>query len=148
MFDVDALRRAHATFIRRNDEMLRYTAQDILDYERRVLYRRLEAHRRSGQMIRATGGRVFRTTAGRIIRVWNDTKQARFIESGTKRHIIRARNAKVLRFIGRNGAPVFRRWVLHPGTLAFHLFSQSRDDAGGYAGGLLRERMNGVANSF
>lgn len=35
---------------------------------------------------------------------------------GTRAHIIRARNAKALRFMNKNGDVVFARAVMHPGT--------------------------------
>jgi len=44
-------------------------------------------------------------------------KHAVFIVNGTKPHIIRARNAKALRFIW-HGRLTFRKWVKHPGTKA------------------------------
>jgi HK97 gp10 family phage protein len=45
-----------------------------------------------------------------------DTPYARFVEDGTRAHEIRARNARTLKFRGRDGRWVFRRRVQHPGT--------------------------------
>lgn len=42
---------------------------------------------------------------------------AMYVEHGTKAHVIRAKDAKALRFNGRNG-PVFAKEVRHPGTRA------------------------------
>lgn len=42
-------------------------------------------------------------------------KYARLIDSGTRHHVIAARNAQFLRFV-KNGTVYFRRFVHHPGT--------------------------------
>lgn len=52
---------------------------------------------------------------GPRMRVWNTVKHAVWIEAGTRPHIIRAKNARALRFeIG--GRVVFAKQVQHPGT--------------------------------
>lgn len=38
------------------------------------------------------------------------------VHEGTRPHVIRARNAKALKFPGPDGRPIFRRSVNHPGT--------------------------------
>lgn len=53
---------------------------------------------------------------------------ARFIENGTRPHIIAARNAKALRFV-RAGTVVFRKSVWHPGTPARPFMEQARNRA-------------------
>lgn len=45
-----------------------------------------------------------------------DTPYAKFVEEGTRAHVIEPRRAKALRWIGRNGRAVFARRVRHPGT--------------------------------
>lgn len=40
----------------------------------------------------------------------------RFLIEGTRPHLIRPRNGRVLRFMGRGGGVVFARLVRHPGT--------------------------------
>lgn len=153
MFDLAEVKRSLIAFERKHEAALRDVAQATLDFELQALFRRLQVHRRSGQTIRDQRGRIMRTAAGRIIRLENDAKQARFLEKGTRPHIIRARRSKArrskaLRFIGRNGAPVFRRWVLHPGTPAFRLFSMSHDDAGAFFERAMRARMEAIAAEF
>jgi hypothetical protein len=53
-----------------------------------------------------------------------------FLESGTKPHIIAARNAKMLRFV-QNGVVRFAKRVQHPGTKALGFMQNARDQAEG-----------------
>lgn len=55
-------------------------------------------------------------------------KHALFVEEDTKPHIIRARRAKMLRFV-QNGRVRFARSVRHPGTKGTHFMRDARDAA-------------------
>ena len=83
-----------------------------------------------------------------VVRIENDAKHAWYIEKGTRPHIIRARFKKALRFIGRDGSPVFRKWVMHPGTKAYRFFSIARDHGFVLAGNMLAARMTAIAAKF
>jgi hypothetical protein len=48
-------------------------------------------------------------------------------EFGTRAHIIRPVTARVLRFVGRNGAVVFARVVHHPGTRPIPFFRKGTE---------------------
>jgi len=48
--------------------------------------------------------------------IYATAPHAIFLEDGTKPHVIEARNATALRFIGHDGSPVYRKRVNHPGT--------------------------------
>lgn len=50
------------------------------------------------------------------IRIGSARPYALMHHEGTRRHVIRARNAKALRFVGRNGEIIFAKAVNHPGT--------------------------------
>lgn len=52
-----------------------------------------------------------------------------FHEKGTKPHLIRARNAPRLAFIGDKGQLVFAKEVKHPGTPAREMLTITNDDA-------------------
>ena len=43
-------------------------------------------------------------------------KYGDYLDEGVRPHVIVARRAKVLRFMGRDGKIVYRRKVFHPGT--------------------------------
>lgn len=51
---------------------------------------------------------------------------ARFLENGTRPHVIRAKNGKVLRFMV-NGETLFRRMVQHHGTTPRPFMHEARD---------------------
>lgn len=53
-----------------------------------------------------------------VIQVGSSLKHAMMHHEGTKPHIIRARNARALRYINRDGNVVFATAVHHPGTRA------------------------------
>lgn len=68
--------------------------------------------RHTGQLEDLTiSSRVSLTSA----RFKSSAKYARFIDSGTRPHVIAARNGEFLRFV-KNGSVYFRRFVHHPGT--------------------------------
>lgn len=48
--------------------------------------------------------------------VWPRAKYAIFVEEGTRPHMIFPRRAKVLRWYGPYGNPIFAKYVKHPGT--------------------------------
>jgi len=54
-----------------------------------------------------------------------DAPHAAAIEVGSRAHVIRARNAKMLRFTGRDGRLHFRKQVNHPGTKAYRYLAGS-----------------------
>jgi hypothetical protein len=76
----------------------------------------LGIHRRTGA---TSQGLRFRIRPDEV--EWYDgTPQALFLEEGTKRHIIKPRNKKVLYWPEARGGPVFAGRVNHPGTKPYH----------------------------
>lgn len=71
---------------------------------------------RTGKLQRATTTRVVRASNGKVLVIKNAKPYAKPIEEGARAHVIRPRKGKFLRFIGKNGALVFRRVVNHPGN--------------------------------
>ena len=55
-----------------------------------------------------------------------NTRYAFWVENGTQPHVIRARNAKALRFV-QNGAVRFATEVHHPGTAPRPFMQHARD---------------------
>jgi len=53
---------------------------------------------------------------------------SRFLENGTRAHIIEAKRAKALKF-SVNGQMLFRRRVQHPGTKGAYFLTQARNAA-------------------
>lgn len=57
-----------------------------------------------------------------------DAPYAKFVEEGTRRHVIEARRAKTLRFV-QNGQLRFAKRVNHPGTRPRFFMRDARDAA-------------------
>ncbi|QOR55432.1 MAG: tail component [Phage 71_18] len=58
---------------------------------------------------------------GPRIRAWNISPIFKYLERGTRPHIIRPRRARVLVFTARDGSTVYARIVHHPGTRAYRI---------------------------
>lgn len=76
-------------------------------------------------------------------RVATDDPVAPYVEDDTRPHIIRPKNAKMLRFrLWPSGIPVYARFVRHPGTTGQHMMlraqQQARAEFRGITGGRLR----------
>jgi phage gpG-like protein len=78
---------------------------------------RRQARHRTGNL-RASMHRDWITGKGGdlAVQVGSNVSYARIHHDGSRPHVIRARNAKVLRFTNRRGEVVFARSVNHPGT--------------------------------
>jgi phage gpG-like protein len=65
------------------------------------------------------------------VRVGSNVPYALLHHEGTKPHIIRARRAKLLRYINRQGQVTFARSVFHPGTRSNKYLTDNLPLAGG-----------------
>lgn len=77
-----------------------------------------------------TGPELVETTDQHVLmRLGYEAPYASFTDTGTQGpYRIEARNAKVLRFIGRDGEPVYRRFVIHPGVRGTQWFDAPMQD--------------------
>lgn len=75
-----------------------------------------EAPVRSGRLRDSITHRKRFGISGVAVEFGSDVPYARYVEEGTPPHIIRARNARYLRFQGRSGDIVHAAQVNHPGT--------------------------------
>jgi hypothetical protein len=101
---------------------------------------------RTGKTQKATTFRLVRTRGGKVVRVENKAPVARLLEGGTFAHIIRARNTRFLRFVGRDGSYVFRRQVRHPGTKPYWFLRRATNVAYATAEQRLLNGMRRVAS--
>lgn len=90
---------------------------EVTKITRQILNRaRILAPVRTGRL-RASGRMDVRiTSVGPTGSVTFPVSYARYVHEGTRAHVIRAKNKKVLRFKGAGGGYVYRRVVHHPGT--------------------------------
>ena len=59
--------------------------------------------------------------------VYATAPYARFVDQGTRPHVIFAKNASVLRWYGPWGNPIFAKHVFHPGTTGRLFVKHTRD---------------------
>lgn len=78
---------------------------------------RQKAGKKTGALVRSIHPQLTSAASGLVMRVGSDNKIAYLHHEGTRRHIIRARNAKALVFM-HHGQLRFARSVNHPGTRA------------------------------
>lgn len=77
---------------------------------------------RSGELRDSIGSSLSTTASSVRLEAFATARHARFVHDGTRPHVIRARNARALRFqVG--GRTVFARQVQHPGTKATNFLS-------------------------
>lgn len=110
------------------------TETEMVDAATRIIYSRPENGRKRSGFYRGSlgaGGRGhIREVRPDYARVGTNIFYAQWIEEGTKAHIIRPRNAKVLKFKGRGGKTVYAREAHHPGTPAFHVLATALNQGG------------------
>jgi hypothetical protein len=61
--------------------------------------------------------------------VYPTAPYAKYVDKGTNPHVIRARNASVLRWYSVLGDPIFAKWVMHPGSRGKFFMNDARDAA-------------------
>lgn len=73
---------------------------------------------------------------------------ARWLNDGTRAHIIRARNKKALFFYNREGEPIITQQVRHPGTKATHFAEKALEATGKDVENDMRESLERITNKF
>jgi hypothetical protein len=67
------------------------------------------------------------------------------LEEGSRAHVIRPKNAKVLAFKGASGTTVFAKKVMHPGTRGVHAFKYGLGDTAGRVAPIIARHMGMAA---
>lgn len=157
MFDLAEVRRAH--------EKLKANLQRELDValDEQKLTEQAQAHikanaafrSRTGNLVSKTEAKVVKFKNGRVVKLRNKAKYAAAQDSGSglygpkhSKYIIRARRAKYLRFIGRDGKVVFRKAVLHPGVKPTHFLRTATAVIARTSAERLRAAMARAAEKF
>jgi len=115
--------------------VVRQTASEYRDSLRSDLTRRTGALQRSVSMIEEN---PFKFVVG------SPLKYARFVEFGTRPHMIYPRRAKALHFFTREGKEVFAKRVRHPGTRPTFIWKNQLK----IAMKTLRSRLERIINPF
>lgn len=152
MIRIEHLQRQHRNFIKGFAMMLYEVAEASRRMQETDAKMLLRPHTRTGNLLQKTESKLVRTSRRYIVVLRNSALKGRvgyasFLDKGTSPHIIRARRARVLRFLHR-GRYIFRKQVNHPGNRAFLPFTLAHRQAYGYAGVLLSTRMQALASKF
>jgi hypothetical protein len=147
VIDTRSLRAAHSRFLATHRAAVSTELRLAAEIGVAEVQRKPGFTRRTGATQAATTSKVVRTRSGGVVRLRNTKGHARTLEGGSKPHVIRARSAKALRFIGKGGL-VFRKSVNHPGTKPYRFLSRARDQASGSFHRGMSRRMAEIARRF
>lgn len=108
---------------------------------------------RTGKLQASIGAKVVRTSRGKLVKISDDkggtgVGYSRPIEEGSKPHRITAKRGKLLRFVSKSGALVFRRSVMHPGNKPYWFLRNASRVAGASAERALLVGMKRVSARF
>jgi hypothetical protein len=145
--NLDELHEKHEQFLQANEQLLD-EANEAAGLAAEEIVRRYPGFNpRTGKTQKATKHKIIRLGSGRLLQIQNDSKIAAILDGGSRPHIIRARNAKALRFMTRGGV-VFRRSVNHPGTRPYKTFYRATFGAYAVLGQALERGMAKLAARF
>jgi hypothetical protein len=117
MFDLTSLRKAHTRFMWANHRMVKRVLNRAAPEAQKHVRDKAGFTHRTGTALARTTARVMRLKSGGKIRIANAARHAKWLEHGTRAHVIRARRARYLRFFWRKlGRVVYFKSVRHPGT--------------------------------
>ncbi len=109
-----ALDEINKTFTKIESAASKTIIKEFADKVAHDAYNRADKHTKTGAMINSF---VYRSVDGGY-EIGFDTKltpHALFVHWATKPHKIAPKNKKMLRFVGKSGALVFKHWINHPG---------------------------------
>ncbi len=147
MIDLRSVQLAHRRFLAKHEAAVLTELQDARDFGVDYVQKNPGFKRRTGALQDATTGQVIRTRNRGIVRLLNRKPYAAAIDKGARPHVIRARSAKALRFMGKGGV-VFRRSVNHPGNKPYRFLSRATNAAGRSFFQQMNARMKTIARSF
>lgn len=129
VFDFSAALKAHAMVISRTGLAVQRRADEAGVYAKKYGYDSPGFTPRTGNLQKRTEHKVMLQRNGKVLILRNPAKYARAIDQGSPPHIIRAKNAKYLRFF-LNGRIQFRKSVKHPGNRPFRFLKAAVPVAG------------------
>lgn len=115
MWNVTALRASNAAFLKELDAVVKRQVRTATVSAQRDAAKTNKFESRTGKTKASVKRDIALTARGYRGRIRSVRKVARYMEKGTRPHVIRAKRSRVLRFHS-GGALVFRRSVNHPGT--------------------------------
>jgi len=147
VIDLRAVQLSHRRFLAKHDAAVLRELQDARDFGVQYVQVHPTFKPRTGALQAATTGQVIRTRNRGIVRLSNRKPYAAAIDKGAAPHVIRARSAKALRFMGKGGV-VFRKSVNHPGNKPYRFLYRATNAAGRTFAQKMNARMQTIARSF
>jgi hypothetical protein len=145
---VSDLKKAHSWFLAENEKATQESLKEAANKVHATVASTPVFTPRTGNLQNRTRTRVVKTSSGRLLKITNDAKYARSIESGSKAHWIVARRAKYLSFVGRDGARVFRKRVWHPGTKAYRFLENATAQGAHRFESEMSTKMSRISSNF
>ena len=142
------LRRAHKNLLRNTRAAIDAALEDAGVHAKYHAEVHAQFKHRSGAVKRGTRSRVRRLKSGAVLRITNPVKHAKFLEWGTRPHVITARRGFLRFYWMRMGKQMTIRKVNHPGTKATWFLKNATHSAYNRAGLTLRKSMKRHAAKF
>jgi hypothetical protein len=149
MFDLAKLRAAHDKLIADTQQLAWRSLEKAGPEAKRHVRDKPGFTHRSGDTLHATKHRVVRLKRGGKLIISNSDRKAKWLNDGTRPHVIRPRRAKALRFFWRKiDRVVYFRQVNHPGTRPYRFLYLAASHAGDRLGVMLRSGMRRIGRGF
>lgn len=141
--NLSVVHRGHVEFLRRAEALLKSELWKAGSVALRSVKTTTKFKRRKiGNSLKdATRIKVSGGSRKLTLRVSSHKRYAPFVEFATRPHVITARRKKTLRFFGKDGKPVFRRRVFHPGTKSTYFLRTATNEAYASFGERVRYKM-------
>jgi hypothetical protein len=145
ILDIANLKKRHDAYLKKLGTALIEEAEGAAEEIRNHVRAKPGFTHRTHNAEKRTRGKVMRVGGKLLVIGTNDASYARVLEGGSKAHTITARNGGRLRFIGRDGTPVYRRSVRHPGTKPYRFLSRAVTHASRVFGLTFSSRLRSIS---
>jgi hypothetical protein len=127
--NIDKVLRAHTRFKRLHHSLFDREVEKVGKFGVNYVKTNPTFKPRTGFLQKQTDYRVLVLKSGAVVRISNSSKYGKWVEFGTRRHMIAARRARALTFTWK-GVLVHRRYVMHPGTRPYKFLYRAASAAG------------------
>jgi hypothetical protein len=147
LVNLPEVRQGHARFLREHEQLVDRVTQRGGDVALGHVQHHNTFKRRTGKLQDTTDYRVVKLRGGKLLRITNPQKYADSIDGGARPHVIRARNAPYLHFLGKRGW-VRTKSVNHPGNRPYKFIYRATHAAHRVMGQELQQGMTELAKRF
>lgn len=145
-FNVALLRSQHAAILAQSERAVTEVLEESIDLVNAGIYQKPGFKPVTHKTQDATKARVVRLGSGKVLRVTNNTKRALWLEEGTHPHWIFPHKKKTLRFKGKSGNWVSKKFVKHPGTRPYWFIRSAFTNATTLARARIESKLARIAS--